>query len=127
MLNQVVNAMIRRTKPIPPSIGNARWNVPIPISKERIRVTICEGKNCIRTNLPHPKIYTDIKVHAYLKPSECVADCLAHGLLDGRSSAQEYESLSESPLARAIIEKNKARGIRSIFSHSGATTSNQII
>jgi hypothetical protein len=124
VLNQVVNAMIRRTKPIPSirrtkpipsSIGNAIWNVPIPISKERIRATICEGKNCIRTNLPHPKIYTDIEVHAYLKPSECVADCLAHGLLDGRSSAHDYESLSESPLARAIHAMNKARGIRSIF------------
>ena len=111
VLFEVVHALERRTKPI----RSKSLHVPIPATKEEIRKTICEGKFCLRENLPHPQVYSDIPKHAYLLPSQCIADCLAHGLLDNREDKHPYQTLPKSPMAMRISTANKALGARSIF------------
>ena len=91
--------------------------IPIPRTKQDLRRTIVVGKNCLFANLPHPKVY-EAGSHAYLLPSECVADLMAHGIID-RSSASDklhsVDSLACSPVAQAITQANISSNIKTII------------
>ena len=116
VLRHVVNTIKRQLPSAKHLAVSNSWKVPVPISKESIRSVIWEEKHCIRENLPHPSIHTDVSEHAYLPPSECVADLLAHGLLEeSGAKKRDYESLSEARVARLLVEENQRNGIRTIF------------
>ena len=55
--------------------------------------------------------------HAYVLPSECIADLLAHGTIDFNhgSTIHQVQSLAESRLARQIIQKNDHFQCKSVF------------
>lgn len=82
--------------------------IPVPTTKESIRSIFMEGKRSIKENLPHPFIYQDVVGHSYLLPSECIVDCMAHGILDqnitGKTST--YQHLPESKLAHELAERD---------------------
>ena len=113
VLQESVAAISRRSTP--QKNASPKWLVPVPTSKEQMRSAILEGKYCIRQNLPHPKVYTDAEAHAYLKPSECVADCLAHGLLDGYQKTTTYESLVDCVTADDISTSYIKDDVRPVF------------
>jgi len=94
----------------------SRQSIPVPTTKQQLRSIICKGKRCLILNLPHPEVRT-LNDHAYILPSECVADLLAHGTIDfnhGRTIHQ-VQSLAESRVAKQIIEKNDQFQCKSIF------------
>jgi hypothetical protein len=94
----------------------SQQSIPVPTTKQQLRSIICKGKRSLILNLPHPEVRT-LNDHAYVLPSECVADLLAHGTVDfnhGRTIHQ-VESLAESRLAKEIIEKNDQFQCKSIF------------
>jgi hypothetical protein len=91
--------------------------VPVPRTKEELRSIFKEGKTSLFKNLPHPAVYTESN-HSYILPSECVADLMAHGIIDVDSTADKLspvESLACCPLARAITEENNHHGIKTII------------
>ena len=93
-----------------------RQSIPVPTTKQQLRSIICEGHRSLISNLPHPEVRT-MDDHAYVLPSECIADLLAHGTIDfnhGRTIHQ-VQSLAESRLARQIIEKNDHFQCKSVF------------
>jgi hypothetical protein len=93
-----------------------RQSIPVPTTKQQLRSIICDGSRSLISNLPHPEVRT-MDVHAYVLPSECIADLLAHGTLDfnhGRTIHQ-VQSLAESRLAKQIIEKNNQFQCKSVF------------
>ena len=52
-------------------------SIPVPLTKQQLRSVICEGQKSVITNLPHPEVHA-LGDHAYVLPSECVADLMAH-------------------------------------------------
>lgn len=82
--------------------------------QEQLRKYILEGSNAIFTNLPHPRVLTKYD-HAYVLPSECVADLLAHGRIDSRGKNSPVQSLAESFKANLLADRDKAFGAKSIF------------
>lgn len=105
-------AELSEMKPMKPAA--VKWNIDVPVSRESLRSIIYEGKHSVRENLPHPEVRTNVSDHAYLRPSECIADCLAHGLLDSNAEP-EYESLSQSSHAKKLKVGDQLNGARSIF------------
>jgi hypothetical protein len=94
----------------------SQTSISVPSTKQQLRSIICKGKNSMILNLPHPEVRTS-NDHAYVLPSECVADLLAHGNVDfnhGRTIHQ-VQSLAKSRLAKQIIEKNDQFQCKSIF------------
>ena len=105
-----------KTEIITPLSDSSWWNIPVPISKESLRSIFYEGKFSLKENLPHPTVHTNVKDHVYLLPSECVADSMAHQVLDGRDTpTNSCRSLSKNSLAIKIHQQNTMHGIRSIF------------
>ena len=90
--------------------------ISVPTTKQALRSLFCEGKNAVICNLPHPEIKTEGD-HAYLLPSECVADLMAHGVLDTDpgETLHQVQSLAECKIAKAITAKNEELGYKSIF------------
>jgi hypothetical protein len=91
-------------------------SIPVPTTKQQLRSIICEGHRSLISNLPHPEVRT-MDDHAYVLPSECIADLLAHGTIDfnhGRTIHQ-VQSLAECRLAKQIIEKNNQFQCKSVF------------
>jgi hypothetical protein len=96
--------------------ASVQQSIPVPTTKQQLRSIICEGNRSLITNLPHPEVKT-MDDHAYVLPSECIADLLAHGTIDfnhGRTIHQ-VQSLAESTLAKQIIEKNNQFQCKSVF------------
>jgi hypothetical protein len=94
----------------------SQLSIPVPSTKQELRAIICEGTRSVIENLPHPEVKT-LNDHAYVLPSECVADLLAHGTADfnhGRT-IHEVQSLAESRLAKEISGKNDQFQCKSIF------------
>ena len=90
--------------------------IPVPTTKQQLRSIICEGNRSLISNLPHPEVRT-LDDHAYVLPSECIADLLAHGTIDfnhGRTLHQ-VQSLAESRLGKQIILKNNQFQCKTIF------------
>ena len=121
---QSIKALHKKTQshnndvPFSKRLKEAPAVIPIPRSKQNLRNRIKEGKNSLLYNLPHPQVHT-LGSHSYLLPSECVADIMAHGLIDQPATSSDMlhavDSLACSPLARAITESNDARGIKTII------------
>jgi hypothetical protein len=96
--------------------ATVRQSIPVPTTKQQLRSIICEGNRSLISNLPHPEVRT-MDDHAYVLPSECIADLLAHGTLDfnhGRTIHQ-VQSLAECRLGKQIIEKNNHFQCKSVF------------
>ena len=90
--------------------------MPVPTTKQQLQNIICEGNRSLINNLSHLEVKT-LDDHAYVLPSECIANLLAHGTMDfnhGRT-IQQVQSLAESRLAGQIIEKNNQFQCKSIF------------
>ena len=51
----------------------SQQSIPVPTTKQQLRSIICKGKRSLILNLPHPEVRT-LNDHAYVLPSECVAD-----------------------------------------------------
>ena len=68
-------------------------SIPVPTTKEQLQSIICEGNhicegNCsLINNLPHPEVRT-LDNHAYVLPSECIANLLAHGTMTSTMAVQ---------------------------------------
>ena len=88
--------------------------VPVPRAKESMRRMIMEGKNALFSNPPHPEVHK-VGEHAYVLPSECIADLMAHGRLNHRQKRSQLQSLGESLLARSFSVANDSDSIQSIF------------
>ena len=73
---------------------------PVPDSRQSIRSIFCEGKFAVLQNLPMPTVHV-FGDHAYCLPSKCVADAMAHGLMDNRNSRHTIQSVPESDFARS--------------------------
>ena len=70
-------------------------NLPVPRTKQQLRSIFCEGKKAILPNLPHPSVKVKDD-HAYLLPSECIADFMAHGVTDAIQKPRRYPEASHS-------------------------------
>lgn len=93
-------------------------DVKILTTKEEMRTRLLSGKFALFQNLPHPQVHS-YDSHAYVMPTECLADFMAHGLAD-MSVSRSDQALQEQPLphstkAREILETNRERGVRTIF------------
>ena len=93
-----------------------RQSIPVPTTKQQLRSIICEGNRSLISNLPHPEVRT-MDDHAYVLPSECIADLLAHGTIDFNHghSIHQVQSLAQCRLAKQIIEKNNHSQCKSVF------------
>ena len=93
--------------------------VPVPVRRQFVRTSICQGKHSIYANLPHPSVQT-VAEHSCTLPSECVADFLGHGGLSSVKQQQprhrDYESLPESEFAKQIAPGATKALIASIWS-----------
>lgn len=90
--------------------------IPVPTSKQVLRNTIWEGKYSLFENLPHPEVH-EHNEHAFLLPSECIADFMAHGLNDDYQglSAMKVDHLNMSNLATSVAERNEAWKVSTVF------------
>ena len=104
------------TRPTPkklkssPSLSH-QWDIPVPCTKESLRSIFLDGKSSIKENIPHPCIKEDVTGHAYILPSECLVDCMAHGFLDHNVSgkAVTYARLPSSTKAQELAAKDLTR------------------
>ena len=90
--------------------------IPVPTTKQVLRHMICEGKSAVVTNLPHPNI-EELGDHAYMLPSECIADLMAHGKINERSgrTIHEVQTLGKSKVAAKILMNNQKYNCLTIF------------
>ena len=88
-------------------------SIEVPTTKQELRRLIWEGKHAVFNNLPHPAV-REVCDHAYLLPSDCVADRLAHGIEFG-CGQEKMEMMVESSLAMKITETNHQQGCKTIF------------
>ncbi len=90
--------------------------IPVPLTKQQLRSAICEGQRSLITNLPHPEVYS-CGDHAYVLPSECVADLLAHDYQTQgtKPTLHPVQSLVESKLAKEITARNNQFDCLSVF------------
>ena len=82
-------------------------SIQILTDKDKIQSTILSGKFSLYENLAHPEVrLTD--THAYILPSDAVADFMAHGFLakKGHSQLHKVEALSCSKKAKEIMQQN---------------------
>ena len=116
VLNKTTDATLRHSELLRSRHRQDTFVVPVPMSKQRIRSIICDGRNAVMPNLPHPDVH-ELGDHAYLLPSECVADFMAHGLAtqSRASSTHPVQSLGRSPLAKVISDKNDQWSVTTIF------------
>jgi hypothetical protein len=83
-------------------------SIQVLTSKEKIRSTVITGKFSLYENLAHPHVCST-STHAYILPSEAVADFLAHGFHTKKNETKDIhkvESIANCNLAREIHEKN---------------------
>lgn len=82
------------------------------VSKQKIRSTIIEGKFSLYQNLAHPLVRTD-PTHAYILPSEALADFLAHGLAEAgqEDKLHPVEPLGRSYHGNKIVSENNCKTI----------------
>ena len=93
-------------------------DVKILTTKEEMRSRFISGKYALFPNLPHPEVHT-LDGHAFVLPTECLADFMAHGLADvtvtqGEQSLK-HQTLPFCTKAREIVEQNQERGCRTVF------------
>jgi len=87
----------------------------VPCTKEAIRKQICIGKNSLFTNLPHPLVHKKDD-HAYVLPSECIADLMAHGRIDYNPSvSNSIQPLGLCPEALKLAQLDALSNRRSVF------------
>ena len=93
-------------------------SVNVLTTKEEMRSRFISGKYALFQNLPHPEVHT-LEEHAFVLPTECLADFMAHGLADStiRQSRQslKHQALPFCSKARKLVEKNNESGCRTIF------------
>ena len=68
-----------RKPPAKRSKSEERLKVDVMTTKQQFRKQVFEGKHALMSNLPHPEVHT-CGPHAYILPSEAIADFVAHGL-----------------------------------------------
>ena len=101
----------KRTKVVD---GREIFKLDIPTTKEKMRHFYIKGKDSLFNNLPHPN-FENISGHACCKPSECLADIMAHGRLDFRCNKKSVQSLGESPTAIELQIADNEFGCKSVF------------
>ena len=91
-------------------------SIPIPTSKQMLRSQLCEGQFSVYTNLPHPKVRI-LFDHAYVLPSECIADLMAHGNIDieAKKTIGHMQSLPHSPLAQNLQAQDSGHDCKIIY------------
>ena len=94
-----------------PTGQSTSWNIPVPSSKETLRAIFVEGKNSIKENIQHPMVRMDVPGHAYILPSECLADAILCGILDYNVTGKDSpyvllpDSIKASLLAATDLSK----------------------
>ena len=101
----------KRTKVVD---GREIFKLDIPTTKEKMRHFYIKGKDSLFNNLPHPN-FENISGHACCKPSECLADIMAHGRLDFRCNKKSVQSLGESPTAIELQIADNEFDCKSVF------------
>lgn len=98
------------------TLPNNTVSIPVPTTKEQLRKFFVEGKSSVFQCLPHPKVF-ELSDHAFVLPSECIADIMAHGFLDCTPPPKidQVETMAKSTVAKKIICTNEKRGLKSIF------------
>ena len=91
-------------------------SIPVPTTKKQLRSIFTEGKNAIIPNLPHPQVRV-VGEHAYILPSECLADYLGHNRIQPKTlSPQSFkQTLGISPLAKTLLESNAQTDCTTFF------------
>lgn len=100
----------KKRKKFPAVQDSEEISISVPTSKELLRSIFVEGKHALKENIPHPEICDDVDLHAYILPSECIADCMAHGALEGLHSKKEvqYQLLPNSKTAARLAQADQS-------------------
>lgn len=72
-------SFVRSRESLQKNCTTKTWQTKIPRTEADTRVFYSEGKNCIRSTIPYPKVQTLGDRHAYVSIQECIAHLLLHG------------------------------------------------